>query len=77
MRAYLKEVDEKEFEDKLNEIYGEVDICGLKYSAGWALRQVDEIAFNCAMADELWIWVCDECLSEYETEIEANECCKE
>ena len=77
MRAYLKEVNEEEFEQKLNDIYGTVEICGLTFDSGRVLKELDPIAFNCAMADEPEIWVCDECLGEFETEEEANKCCKE
>lgn len=41
------------FESELEEIYGEVEICGLKYSAVRALQEVDPIAYRCAFAD--WI----------------------
>jgi len=77
MRAYLKEVNESEFEQKLNEIYGTITICGYEFDSGRALRELDPIAFNCAMADEPEIWVCDECLNEFDTEEEAKECCQE
>lgn len=46
-----KEWNELEFEDYLNDVYDEVNICGLKYSAGTALKEIDPIAFNCAMND--------------------------
>ena len=73
----LKEIDEKEYEDKLNEIYGDVDICGFKYPAGRALREIDPVAFRCGLAEEPEVWVCDGCDTEHETEEEATECCKE
>lgn len=47
----MKELTDKEFEDVLNEMYPAVNICGMTYSAGYALRQIDEIAFNMAKSD--------------------------
>jgi hypothetical protein len=76
MEAYLKEVSEKEFEENLTDIYGEVEICGMKFESGRALKEIDPIAFRCAMNDEPEIWVCDECKTEFETEEEANDCCQ-
>jgi len=76
MNAKLKEVDDRDFENQLNDQFGEVDICGLRYGAGTALREVDPTAFRCAMSDEPQVWICDECGAEYEDEDEANECCK-
>jgi len=38
--------NDKEYEQELNDVYGSVDICGLGYSAGTALKELDEIAFN-------------------------------
>ena len=31
MNAYLKEVTDKEYEEKLNDIYGTVEICGMTF----------------------------------------------
>jgi hypothetical protein len=44
-------MDENKFEELLNELFGVVTICGYKYGQGTALRQLDPIAFRCAMAD--------------------------
>jgi len=33
-------------------------------------------SINCARNDEEIVWLCGECNSEYETEDEAEECCK-
>ena len=75
MKAKLVEIDEKEFEYQLNENYGDVDVCGMTYSAGTVLREVDPTAFRCAMADEPDQWECSECGAVYDDEDEANECC--
>lgn len=42
---------EELFRDLLDEVYGDVSICGLAYSASLALERVDEIAYRCAFAD--------------------------
>lgn len=42
---------ENDFVDMLNDIYGEVEICGYKYGAGYALREIDPVAFRCALDD--------------------------
>lgn len=42
-----------EYKDFLNDVYGEVYVCGYTYEAGSVLADVDPIAFRCGMAD--WI----------------------
>lgn len=75
--ASEKEIDEKEFEDYLNDVYGDVNICGLKYPAGRALKQVDPIAFNVAHADHPSNYECGKCLIEHDDEDDAEQCCTE
>ncbi len=41
-----------EYEELLDEIYGDVQIGNLSYSTGRVLRCVDPIAFSCGMAEE-------------------------
>jgi len=49
------EVSESDMEtahdDMLSEVFGEVEICGYKYDAARALREVDPIAYRCGYAD--------------------------
>ena len=45
------EWEDSEFEEYLNDAFGDVEVCGLKYPAGRVLREIDEIAFNCAMSE--------------------------
>ena len=75
MNAYEKEVDEKEFEQMLNDIYGDVSICGMSFQQGSALKELDPTAFRCAMADEPVVWICEECGTEFDNEDIAEECC--
>ena len=76
MNATQKEYDDREYEDRLTDIFGEVQICGMTFDSGRALHELDPIAFNCARNDEEIVWICGECNAEYETEDEAEECCK-
>ena len=39
------------YEAHLTEIYGTVEVCGNTYDSGYLLRELDEIAFRCGMAD--------------------------
>jgi hypothetical protein len=75
MPAQLKERDEKEYEDDLNDLYGDVSICGMSYAAGYALREIDPIAFRVGMSDMPDVWECSECNVEYEDELDAESCC--
>lgn len=42
---------EEMFEEFLNECYPEIDIIGLKYQAGSALKVLDPVAFRCGHND--------------------------
>jgi len=74
MKAFLKEITEDEFEDELNEIFGEIQIGTLIFSAGRIIRELDPVAFRCGMAEKEEVWICGECDKEFATE---EECCKE
>lgn len=53
-KTELAEQDHEElFCNMLDDIYGEIGICGLSYSAGYAFREVDPVAFQCGLADHL------------------------
>lgn len=48
------------FDEYLNDLYGDVDICGCNYSASYALQEVDPAKYRCDLADysdELWAMV--------------------
>ena len=84
MKATQKELDytEEEVEEFLHEIYGNVEICGMAFSSGQALRELDPTAFRMAKLDiedshnrVNSIWVCSECGEEYNDEDEADQCC--
>ena len=75
------ELDDKEAEEELNNIYGDVEVCGIQYPSGMLLREVDPIAFRQTVIDledqMPHKWKCEECETEYDTEEEAEECCQE
>jgi len=48
----MAEYTEKDHEDYLTELFGTINICGLEYPAGQALKEIDPIAFSVSMADE-------------------------
>ena len=74
------ELDEDEVIDQLDGIYGEVEICGMKYSSGKALLELDPIAFHQSKLDledgMEHKWECGNCGEQYDTENEADDCCK-
>ena len=57
-------LSKKDYEEYLNEVYGDIDICGLSYPAGQVLKKVDPIAFDVGYAQISWSQ------EEYEEEIE-------
>lgn len=40
-----------QYNEMLNEVYGETDICGLKYEAASALLRIDPIAYDVGFND--------------------------
>jgi len=42
---------EEEYKQYLDEVYGDIDICGLDYSASYTLKQIDPTAFRTGMND--------------------------
>lgn len=40
-----------EYIEYLDEVYDEVTVCGMTYSAGTALESVDPVAFRCGLGD--------------------------
>ena len=54
-------ISESEFEDYLDEEYEDVSILGMSYGAGYALKNLDPVAFRCAKSD-------------YESEFDLDNC---
>lgn len=74
------ELDEDEAIDQLDEIYGGVEICGIPFSSGQALLELDPIIFHQFKLDiedaMEHRWECGNCGERYDTEDEAEDCCK-
>lgn len=73
-----------EFEEILNDIYEDVNICGYIYSQGRILRAIDEIAFNemknnyeDSLNRDNEQWQCGKCEEIYDNEEEAEKCCND
>lgn len=44
-------ISDSDFEDILNELYGDVDVCGLSFGSGSILVDADPTAFRCMKGD--------------------------
>lgn len=70
---------EEDFAEYLREVYSEeVNICGMMMDPVSILREMDPIAFRCAMNDAQeyrTVYTCPECDSEYDEREEAIQCC--
>ena len=74
------EMDDDEFQDYLDDLYGGIDVCGKKYYAGFVWRKIDPVSFRLAKMyyeDDEDKWACGVCNKEYDTEREAESCCKD
>ena len=76
MNAREKEFSDSELDDLIDDNYPPVIICGITFSTSLILRELDPIAYSMAM-DGWEVWECGECGAEYDSEAEAEECCKE
>lgn len=51
----MKTMNEKEalqaYNEFLDEVYGNIKICGLDYQASHALKLVDNVAYDCGFSD--------------------------
>ena len=78
MKAYQKELTDQEFEDILDELYGEVTICGYTLCQGGVLHALDPIAFTQEKlnyeCEQPWLW--EHCETEHHDEFDAEDCCK-
>lgn len=60
--------NEEEYDDMLDDVYGEIDVCGYKYYAGRLLQEIDPVAYNCGHSDYN-----NSLLSDIQSEIEEKE----
>ena len=44
-------LEEKQFDEFLDEIYDEVNVCGLEYYASYAFKEMDPVRYHCAYLD--------------------------
>ena len=51
IKGFEYESSESDFDSHLDDVYGEVEICGYTYSAANALKEVDPTAYRCAKVD--------------------------
>lgn len=58
-------IDEDNYDDMLDDCYGEIEICGLSYAASIALYRVDPIAYRCGFSD-----YCDSLYSDIKYSLE-------
>ena len=71
-------MDEDEYEKNLTEVHGTIKVGSLEFDAGKIIRELDETAFRCGLADEESSqWMCGECGMVYAEEDKAIECCEE
>lgn len=83
MRPIHKEremYDEDSFEEMLNDLYGTVEICGCTFNSGYALKELDPIAFRCGLADMQEyedVYICPICEEEFCDEEDALYCCQD
>ena len=74
------EQEDQEVEDSLNDIYGEVEVCGMVFDSGRILKELDRIAFDQYISDSMqWYQcgVCDKIYRDDDAEEEAKECCQQ
>lgn len=57
------------YDTMLNEVYGEVDICGYKYASAHALYELDQIAYRTGFND----WLDGERLTIYKEEADDDD----
>jgi ribosomal protein S27AE len=74
------EMTDEEYQDFLTGVFGEIDVCGFKYDAGYVLKELDPTAFRCGKVDEESehgdTFKCGECGEIYDDEDDAEACCK-
>ena len=78
--AVNRELDDDEYESWLNEVFGDVEVCGMTMSSGTVLREMDDCAFRTGRIDYNAcedVWECPTCGKRHRDEEDAQECCFE
>lgn len=51
IRNFSYESTDDEYDSYLDELYGDIDVCGYTYSASYALKELDPTAYRCGKVD--------------------------
>ena len=74
-----RELTDEEYQLELDDLYGEVNVCGMTMRAGYVLREMDPTAFRCGKIDYTdsleHEWECGECGEAFDNEEDAENCC--
>ena len=64
-----------EYDEMLDDVYGDVEICGMNYSSSQALKELDPVAYNCGKGDYEANYDLDNCeeYSDLKDELESLE----
>lgn len=76
----IDKFSEEQFEERLNEIYGDIIICGESFQSGTALKELDPTAFDVMLADAQeseTVYECPVCGRDNSDEDGAKWCCQE
>ena len=76
----VEEYTEDDYENMLRELYGDVNVCGIRMDAAYVLKECDPIAYNCGFSDYQEYetkYTCPICGSDYYDYDEAKWCCQE
>jgi hypothetical protein len=74
-------VSEEEFDNYLDDLYGDVLVAGMPYPTSQALKELDPTAYRCEKVDyedslgDEEVYICENCGTEYDTYEEAENCC--
>lgn len=53
MADYEISRDDSDYRNHLDEVYGDIEVCGGTYSVGYVLEHIDSTAFRCGLVD--WV----------------------
>jgi hypothetical protein len=75
-----KIISEEEFDEFLDDLYGDVSVAGILYPTSQVLKEVDPTAYRCEKADYEdslggEIYICENCGTEYDNFEDAENCC--
>lgn len=84
-KSVYKEIEytEEDFDDYIDDCYGDVKIGNLSFSSSEVLKEMDPVAYNIEFSeyessmkkDDEDGWECQWCNRIYETEEDADDCC--